>query len=161
MVGLTITLLERRQSGEVGLGLSVRCLLQVQQCSQRPNFGGQRGKIRGLRVEHRDPQLLDRCQHTGLGRAPGHHQIRFLGQQGFKVDAAVVGHVRAIVHFWRKIRCIIGGDDAIACPDEEQQLGQMGGQTDDAHRCCSLQCQRPAEQAKQGEIVSHGAAPAL
>ncbi len=61
---LAIALLQGMQTRQIAIGGFVGTLLHPKQFAQRPHFGRQRGKIGGLRVENRDTQLFQRCQHS-------------------------------------------------------------------------------------------------
>lgn len=133
-LGLAVALLQGIESGQIGVGLLVGLMPGAEQAPQAAHLVGQGGKVGGLRVEDGDAELLDGGQHAGLGRAPGHHQIRLLGQQGLQVDAAVVGNPWQGRHLGGEIGSIVGGDYAISGPYVVQQLGQVGGEADDALR---------------------------
>lgn len=162
---LAVLLFQAIKSRHIGIGLGIGAWLQCEQLAKAAHLVRQRGKVGGFRVEDGDAELGHRGQHAGLGGAPGHHQIRLLRQQGFQVDAAVVGHLGSGLHLGRKIRGVVGGDDAIPGADVEQQLGEVRGKADDALGGLAPAALRPAEQERQseqgfhGESINHGQAP--
>ncbi len=60
---LAIALLQGMQACQIAIGGFVGALFHPQQFAQRPHLGSQRGKIGRLRVENRDPELLQWDQH--------------------------------------------------------------------------------------------------
>lgn len=133
-LGLAVARSQDVEPGQIGAGLLVGSGREPEQVPQAAHLGGQGGKVGGLRVEDGDAEALDRAQHAGLGGAPGHNQIRLLGQQRLEVDAAIVGHPGEVGHLGGVIGGIVGGDHAIPGADIEQQFRQMGSEAHDALR---------------------------
>ncbi len=144
---LAIALLQGMQTRQIAISGFVGTFLNTKQFAQRPHLGRQRGKIGGFRVEHRDTQLFQRCQHARLGRAPAQDQVRFLCQQGLDIDAAIIGHLGFVFHLGGIVGGIVDGDQLVTGTDVVKQFGKMGYH---AHHPARSGClQRSGQPGKQ------------